>query len=55
MSQRNNEQDLTQIAQRVEGDKMTLLLNSKASESVLKLRKAEKLCMDDVCLELSLG
>ncbi|KAG8635193.1 hypothetical protein MANES_16G005500v8 [Manihot esculenta] len=54
-AQRNNEQDLTQIAQRVEGDKMTLLLNSKASESVLKLRKAEKLCMDDVCLELSLG
>ncbi|XP_057985486.1 uncharacterized protein LOC110639490 isoform X2 [Hevea brasiliensis] len=63
ISQRTNEQDknqqsledLTQIALRIEGDKMTSLQNSKASESVLKLRKAENLCVDDVCLDLTLG
>ncbi|OAY24574.1 putative Myb family transcription factor At1g14600 [Manihot esculenta] len=62
-TQRTNEQDKNrqsledfgEIAQRVEGDKMSLLLNSKASESVLKLRKAESLCVKDVCLELTLG
>ncbi|KAF2304926.1 hypothetical protein GH714_000509 [Hevea brasiliensis] len=52
---RQSLEDLAEIAQRVEGDKMSLLLNSKASESVLKLRKAESLGVDDVCLELTLG
>ncbi|XP_020541306.1 putative Myb family transcription factor At1g14600 isoform X2 [Jatropha curcas] len=51
-----NHEDFVEIAKREEADKMSLLLKPKASvESLLKLKKAENLYVEDVSLELTLG
>ncbi|CAK7351383.1 unnamed protein product [Dovyalis caffra] len=49
-------EDLAEIAERIDGDRMSLSLDSKFSESFLKLRKAKNSSeVNDVSLELTLA
>jgi hypothetical protein len=49
-------EELDEIAQRIDGDRMTLSLKSKVSESFLKLGKAKNSSdVNDVSLELTLA
>jgi hypothetical protein len=49
-------EELDEIAQRIDGDGMTLSLKSKVSESFLKLGKAKNSSdVNDVSLELTLA